>query len=500
MVGFVDDSNGQTNDFMHNETPTTTTKILQKLHHNAQALSDILGVSGGALEIPKCSSHFLTWTFGLQGDPVLIKNRQATEQPIDVTDPLTKKAHSMTILSPYEAHKTLGHFKEPAGSQLTQYTKLRQKSDKSTDFIWKCHLTRREAWTYYCACYLPSIGYPLACSSLTYNQLDCVQRKAMQIIVARCGYNRHDTKREILYGPMSYGGANFRHLYMHQGVGQITTFMRHWRQPLTIPGRLLWCAVAWTQLTAGTSYSIFWQVYDPLPHLESKWLQSMRIFMLEINANMELDFTGVPPIQRQHDTHIMDMILESQKFSPAQIRRLNYCRLYLQAVTISDSTDTTGTQLDAAKLAGTPSVKCSTTTWLHVNQDRPSEDKWKLWKRANKLWSSQTGMLYAPIGAWLHNGRCQRQQHFAYLRKRQLYVCVCSTQYQVCVPTQLPGEFRLYPRICNSRSSSTTMQYRSRLSPLPMTRTIGKSTPPTIATTTSTLLTGQKHSILLSTR
>jgi hypothetical protein len=101
------------------------------------------------------------------------------DQPITVTDPLTKKVHSMTIPSPYKGHKRLGHYKEPAGSQLRQHTKLWKKSDESTDFIWKCHLTQREAWNDYYTCYLPSIGYPLACSSsLTYyNQLDRVQCK-----------------------------------------------------------------------------------------------------------------------------------------------------------------------------------------------------------------------------------------------------------------------------------------------------------------------------------
>ena len=91
----------------------------------------------------------------------------------------------------------------------------------------------------------------------------------------------------------------------------------------TMTGKLLKCAVAWAQLTAGTSYSIFQQVHTALPHLESKWLNSMRDFMATINATMELDNTGVPMIQRQHDAHIMDLILDSDQFTPMQIRRLN---------------------------------------------------------------------------------------------------------------------------------------------------------------------------------
>lgn len=350
MVGFVDDSNGQTNNFMRTETVTTLPTTVHKLQHNAQAWSDMLGASGGALELSKCSCHLLVWKFGTKGDPVLVNTRQSLTHPVEVTDPLTKAEHALTFLSPYTAHKTLGHYKEPAGNQRAeQFRQLRKKSHTATESLWKCFLTPVEAWTYYYACYLPSIGYPLSCSSLTKAQLDRVQRTGMNIIIARCGYNRN-TKREIIYGPMAYGGANFRHLYMHQGVGQITLFLRHWRQPHTLPGKLLKCAVAWTQMTAGTSYSIFQRVYEDLPHMESKWLISMRTFMAQINASIDLDQTGVPPTQRQNDAHIMDMILESDRFTSAEIRRLNYCRLFLQAVTISDLTDATGTRLDLSKL------------------------------------------------------------------------------------------------------------------------------------------------------
>ena len=342
MIGFVDDSNGQTNDFMHNESTTTLPKMMHKLRHNAQAWADLLGASGGALELSKCSCHLMEWKFGKSGDPVLVGTRPSVHSPVAVRDPLTQEEQVLTFLSPYTAHKTLGHYKEPAGTQREQYRNLWQKSDKKTEFIWKCHLTPKEAWTYYYACYLPSIGYPLACSSLTYAQLDRVQRTAMRIIVARCGFNRN-TKREIIYGPMAYGGANFRYLYMHQGVGQITTFIKHWRQPDTISGKLLRCTMAWTQMTAGTSYSILQRVYEVLPHLESRWLTSMRTFMADINATIELDETGVPSVQRQADKHIMDQILESNKFTAAQIRRLNYCRLFLQAITLSDITDASGT-------------------------------------------------------------------------------------------------------------------------------------------------------------
>jgi hypothetical protein len=321
MIGFVDDSNGQTNDFHANETDQTLPGLLHNLQANAQLWANLLGASGGALELSKCSSHLAMRQFSTRGDPVLKSIRQTLQQPIPVVDPTTGIAHDMQFLSPYEAHKTLGHYKEPAGTQQTQFRHLWKKSDSSTAFLWQCQMTHEESWAFYHACYIPSIGYPLSSSSLTYKQLDRVQRRAMTIITAKCGYNRH-TKREILFGPLCYGGANFRHLYVQQGVGQVLSFIKHWRTE-TVAGQLMRCAVAWTQLTAGTSWSILHDVSTALPQLESKWLSSLRTFLAKIQARLEIDAPGIPPIQREDDSHLMDKIMESGQFTPTQIRRLN---------------------------------------------------------------------------------------------------------------------------------------------------------------------------------
>ena len=140
--------------------------------------------------------------------------------------------------------------------------------------------------------------------------------------------------------------------------------------------------------------------------------------------------------------------LESNKFTASQVRRLNYCRLFLQAVTISDLSDETGLQLDPTKQHGIPSERSSTTQWLHVRQYRPSDDTWKLWRRANRLWSTPDGVLHRPLGLWLHPLSRQRQQHFAYLRRRRLYIRIGHTStYQECKPTRIPGEYCLQPRM-----------------------------------------------------
>ena len=194
---------------------------------------------------------------------------------------------------------------------MEQFRQLLAKSNSITSFLWTVPLTRQESWTFYYACYLPAVVYPLPCSSLSPRQLDTIQKKAMKIIVARCGFNRN-MKKEILYGPLELGGASFRHLSIEEGVGQATTFIRNWRRPKSTAGKLLRIAVSWFQQQAGISAPFLSEVHRPLPQLESKWLSSLRAFLATIDASLSLDTTYVKPLQRNHDFYLMDAIQASE--------------------------------------------------------------------------------------------------------------------------------------------------------------------------------------------
>jgi hypothetical protein len=166
----------------------------------------------------------------------------------------------------------------------------------------------------------------------------------MSEIFAKCGFNRK-TKREILYGPAHLGGANFRTLYSVQGIGQVLTMIKFWRSPCQA-GQLLRIAVAWAQYVAGISNPIFEDVGTHLPQLETKWISSLREYLQYTRCTIELDEAYLLKREREHDWHIMDAIVQCGLFSPAEIRQLNYCRLYLQVSTISDLATAQGESID----------------------------------------------------------------------------------------------------------------------------------------------------------
>ena len=148
------------------------------MQHNSQAWSALFGASGGTLGLSQCSYHVLKWVISAQGDPVPYTDR-AKYAPITFSDQHTGKT----------SHKTLGHYLDPAGTQKEQQRQLQQKSDRAVSFLWKCPLTWEESWAFYFSCYVPSLSYPLPNSHFTEPQLTKIQREAMSIIIARCGFN-----------------------------------------------------------------------------------------------------------------------------------------------------------------------------------------------------------------------------------------------------------------------------------------------------------------------
>jgi hypothetical protein len=56
---------------------------------------------------------------------------------------------------------------------------------------------------------------------------------------------------------------------------------------------------------AGVSWPILQNVVAPLPHLETKWMPSLRNFLCSIDSEIEIDTPFTYPIQREQDFHIM---------------------------------------------------------------------------------------------------------------------------------------------------------------------------------------------------
>jgi hypothetical protein len=145
MIGYVDDSNGQTNMFAQDIQPTQE-DLVDAAQCDAQEWHNLLQASGGALELSKCTYQALSWTFNTEGRP-FAQGIAETEGICIKTGP--NQVQNIPEVSAHTAHKTLGHYKDPAGNQNRQSQILKEKSNKAAAFVARSPLNRDEAWTYY---------------------------------------------------------------------------------------------------------------------------------------------------------------------------------------------------------------------------------------------------------------------------------------------------------------------------------------------------------------
>jgi hypothetical protein len=97
------------------------------MQHDVQLWAVILWQSGGDLELPKCSYHFVYWDFLSSGQPSLRGGRVGLALKL-----LDGNSNLVNVKwkSNYSFHKTLGFYVGPCGNQEGTKQHLRKKMAK----------------------------------------------------------------------------------------------------------------------------------------------------------------------------------------------------------------------------------------------------------------------------------------------------------------------------------------------------------------------------------
>jgi len=107
----------------------------------------------------------------------------------------------------------------------------------------------------------------------------------------------------------------------------------------------------------------------------------------------------------------MEKVIDSGRFKPAEVRTINYCRLWLDVHTISDITDEKGRFILQGYREGNRPRQFRSSKDLPCIQSKPETKlAWATWRKALKLWSTNSGRLYRPLGKWRQPSHQLRQQ------------------------------------------------------------------------------------------
>ena len=107
----------------------------------------------------------------------------------------------------------------------------------------------------------------------------------------------------------------------------------------------------------------------------------------------------------------MDWVGWHGNFTPGEIKRINYVRMYFQVVTIADIATADGTRIRPEFWWGKASPMMPETRYFKRFQERPrSTRSWTLWRKALSLFAPQK-VLDVPLGPWLVSADKLRMRH-----------------------------------------------------------------------------------------
>ena len=394
IVGFVDDSTSITNDFR--SQPPSPETLLVKLEHDVQLWHDLLWSSGGCLELPKCSYHFIYFDFKPDGTPYA--RTHFHRDAISVNDP-----HGNPIRIPqkssFNPHKTLGHYRSPIGPQKHQLKELSKKMRHISNILATSPATRQQTKIFYHALYLPAT-YVLPQCHFTPQELQAAEKKSTPILIARSGYLRN-TSKALLYGPTTYGGAGMIPWSVLQGEGQILNFLKYWRSSDSLVTPILKIALSWFQYQTGVGFPILQFPQRRIPSVDSRYLPSLRQFLATIQGSIEVDEPFLPNLQRAHDRFIMDIAFDLDIFTTPEIDQINRCRMAIGAITLADLTEADGITLAPGTEWGDLDGFPSRTKYHKINQPPMQPLFWLPWRRLMTLISDDKRQLHLPMGQWL---------------------------------------------------------------------------------------------------
>jgi hypothetical protein len=394
MMGFVDDCSQRVNKFDASEQPTAA-HLLHLMEQDVHRWKELLWASGGMLELSKCSFHLIQSDWNQDGHPFL--NGCHNSHSIHISHQgITTRISQM---SNYQSHKTLGCYVNPAHSQKQAFKQTLAKNERLAQILESNYLSRSEAWVFYNSIYLPSITYPLALTPLSQEQCAKLDIRILKALLPRTGFNRN-MAREIRYAPRHLGGANFRQLYVEQGVALLKLVFKYLNSPQTTIGKLLRITMSWTQAFLGISEHILTNVSAPIPPVGPSWLLDLRQFLRFIGGSIQSLRPEGQGLLREHDAFIMDVVLLQSQWSRKQIIQLNACRRYFQALTLADIVVATGTRIKRSVLLNHMAPAVDTLRVSPFNQRRPGQMAWATWRRFLRTIANPQGVLNQPLGRW----------------------------------------------------------------------------------------------------
>ena len=370
---FVDDTSLG---FTSKSDETSMDDMIQRLQHIAQTWEHLLHLSGGKLNLAKCSWFIVRWEWK-QGRPI-IRPIQAADRDIRLYQG-TQREELATIrrTSPLDSSRMLGVHMNPMGDFGIQLKELKKKADSFANRLLSPRLSADDVRIFHRTTYIPSMRYGLAALAVDEEELGGVQSRVIQAMLKKLNV-QSTIPTAIRHGPKDMGGMDLYDLRTEVGIESIK-FFRDAIYSNSENGKLIRLNMQYSQLEAGTGEKLLEHPDVHIAYLTPTWILSLRQFLSCHNMTIKVTNSFQIPLAGPKDEYIMQPVHLS-RYSASQQRDINLVRMYLQVNTLAELSDPQRHKaIDLCYLDGkrSPTQRVN-SQW--PRQHAPSKAQIRLWK------------------------------------------------------------------------------------------------------------------------
>jgi hypothetical protein len=162
--------------------------------------------------------------------------------------------------TPESGQRTLG-FHMTGDDRCSAHKKvMKEKAFLFGEAIMFSSLWRNESAVAYNSFYLPSLGYGMCATTLSFQECEDIQRPVVNAILPKMGINRK-ASIAVVFGTAQFGGLGLYHLATLEGHSRLQYLLGHLRCG-DHTGQLMRILIEYTQLECGTMEKILEQDYN----------------------------------------------------------------------------------------------------------------------------------------------------------------------------------------------------------------------------------------------
>ena len=255
--------------------------MVAKLQIIGQTWEHLLHLSGGKLNLSKCSWYILRWEWD-KGRPV-IRPMHPTDPSIQLQQGSSSEKTTIQRSALDEPHRMLGVLLNPLGDFGDHIRSLKTKADTFAIRILSLRLTSSDVRTFHRSTYVPSMRYGLAAVAVDEEVLGQVQSKIVQSILKKW-HVQSTIPTAIRHGPAEFGGLGIYDIRTEAGLEAIKIF-RGSIFANSENGKLLRMNLRYSQLESGIGQPLLENPGIYLSYITPSWVVLLRQYLYNHNLS-----------------------------------------------------------------------------------------------------------------------------------------------------------------------------------------------------------------------